>query len=87
MQSLECTKELVGVAGVESDAVVPHIVSDFTVFVAHADVDVRRGSLGRELECVPDQVVECDSQESRIGTVDEIGRDRNFDLTLAICFL
>src|SRR6267378_3713079 len=66
VQALERAKELVGVRHVEAGAIVAHVENRAPVVTEAADLYAWLVRLGRELPCIPDQVLECGPQQPRI---------------------
>src|SRR5437899_4888785 len=67
VQALEGAEQLVGIDHVEAHPVVPDEHPRVSIHHLDADLDPRRGLLGRELERVADEVGQEDARQARIG--------------------
>src|ERR1051325_11715667 len=81
VQTLKRNEQLGGMSHIEARAVVADVVSNFAVPHEAAEFEARRRSIPGEFPCVPEQIVQRDTQQPRISLDHEIRLD--FDLDMA----
>src|SRR5882672_8491424 len=87
VQTLESAEQLVGVRHVEAGAVVAHIENRAPIVAETADLYAWLVRLCRELPRIPDQVLECRSQQPRIRARTHAVPDGDVDLALRLTAL
>src|SRR5579862_5841185 len=84
MEALEWFEKAVGLARIESGAIVAHIEDGFAVFLGGAEFDGGGIDVAREFPCIAQEILQGNLDEPRIAVDETPGLHDGDDLTLRI---